>query len=230
MTFFTPIRLVGSLCRSEALHSGRPRPRLRRSPWGVLLRGLLVVALAAVSLSACREEPPKQQSQWNQAVKAAPAPKGWVNAKDGAFRVKIPGSYLDAYEAAGGEKLPDAQVILSLPSAQAIHGYIPVLVIDHAKVTSDPELVKSTLKQDTIYKDFKDFTVLTPTKVEGLNVLAMKWYYTYHEVEMTAFMTMVSGNNHAYALKQDVPNYALDTYQPIVEAVLQTWTWNEPQK
>lgn len=191
---------------------------------------LLAVILGGLLLSACGGPTDKPDSQWNQPVNAAPAPDGWVNGKDGAFRIQIPPNYLDAYDAVSGQKLPDAQVILSLPSDLALNGYIPALVIDHAKATSDPDVVKATLKEDDIYKDFTEFTVLHPTKVEGLNVLSMSWKYRYQEVEMTAFMTMVSGNNHAYALKQDVPDYALETYKPIVDTVLKTWTWNEPQK
>lgn len=223
MTLFTSTTNGGNLVSDRRRFQGLFR-------WlRAVLGCFLVGSLGAVCLAGCSWEPKKPESQWNQPVNAAPAPKGWVNSKDGAFRIKIPGSYLDAYDAASGEKLPDAQVILSLPSSQTLHGYIPVLVIDHAKATTDPDIVKKTLKKDKIYKTFKDFTVLNPTQVEGLNVLSMTWKYTYQEVEMTAFMTMVFGNNHAYALKQDVPDYALDTYKPIVEAVLKSWTWNEPQ-
>lgn len=189
----------------------------------------LACALALFSLTGCVKEK-KPSSPWNQPVKAQPAPKGWINSKDGAFRIKIPSPYLDAYDAVSGEKLPDAQIILSLPSNLALNGYIPVLVVDHAKANSDPDLVKESLKGDQIYKGYRDFNVLNPTQVEGLNVLEMTWKYTYQEVQMTAFMTMVSGNDHAYALKQDVPDYALETYRPIIDTVLKTWTWNEPKK
>lgn len=223
MTLFTSTTNGGNLV------SDRRRFQVLFRWLRAVLGCFLVGCLGLFSLAGCSLEPKKPESQWNQPINAAPAPKGWVNSKDGAFRIKIPGSYLDAYDAASGEKLPDAQVILSLPSSQALHGYIPVLVIDHAKATTDPDIVKKTLKKDKIYQTFKDFTVLNPTQVEGLNVLSMTWKYTYQEVEMTAFMTMVFGNNHAYALKQDVPDYALDTYKPIVEAVLKSWTWNEPQ-
>ena len=58
----------------------------------------------------------------------------------------------------------------------------------------------------------------------------MKWKYTFQEGQMTAFMTLVSGNNHAYAFKQDVPDYAMETYRPIIDTVLKTWTWNQPLK
>lgn len=195
------------------------------------LGGLLVL----FALGSCQFPPnlaagKKVESQWNQPVKAGPAPEGWVNSKDGAFRVKIPGDYLDAYDAVSGQKLPDAQVILSLPASGALKGYIPALVIDHAKATSDPDIVKQTLKKDPTYKTFKDFTVLKPVPMKDLNVLAMTWKYTYQEVQMTAFMTMVFGNDHAYALKQDVPDYALETYPPVVDTVLKTWTWNQAQK
>lgn len=193
-----------------------------------LFVGILLGVVALSGLSACAKPETKTPTQWNATITTTPAPQGWINGKDGAFRVQIPPYYLDAYEALSGSKLPDAQVVLSLPSDKALNGYIPVMVIDHAKATSDPDEVEKNLKQDPIYKGYQKFTVLNPTQVEGLNVLEMKWNYVYQEVEMTAFMTLVSGNNHAYALKQDVPDYALETYQPIIDSVLKTWTWNEP--
>lgn len=193
-----------------------------------LFMGILLGVVALSGLSACVKSETKTPTQWNATITTTPAPQGWINGKDGAFRVQIPPYYLDAYEALSGSKLPDAQVVLSLPSDKALNGYIPVMVIDHAKATSDPDEVEKNLKQDPIYKGYQKFTVLNPTQVEGLNVLEMKWNYVYQEVEMTAFMTLVSGNNHAYALKQDVPDYALETYQPIIDSVLKTWTWNEP--
>lgn len=199
----------------------------------VLILCLLMGILTPLSLSGCElpnfknNEEKQLESQWNQSIAASPAPQGWINSKDGAFRVKIPDKYLDAYDAVSGQKLPDAQVILALPASAALNGYVPALVIDHAKANSDPDVVEDTLKKDKIYKDYKDFTVLKPIEIEGLNVLSMTWKYTYKEIQMTAFMTMVSGNNHAYAIKQDVPDYALETYKPIVDTVLQTWTWNE---
>ena len=193
-----------------------------------LFMGILLGVVALSGLSACAKSETKTPTQWNATITTTPAPQGWINGKDGAFRVQIPPYYLDAYEALSGSKLPDAQVVLSLPSDKALNGYIPVMVIDHAKATSDPDEVEKNLKQDPIYKGYQKFTVLNPTQVEGLNVLEMKWNYVYQEVEMTAFMTLVSGNNHAYALKQDVPDYALETYQPIIDSVLKTWTWNEP--
>jgi hypothetical protein len=195
-----------------------------------VLVGIVLSAVALSGLSACAKKDSETATQWNSTIVTTPAPKGWINGKDGAFRVQIPSSYLDAYDAISGSKLPDAQVVLSLSSDKSLNGYVPVMVIDHAKANSDPDEVQKNLKQDPIYKDYKKFTVLNPTQVEGLNVLEMKWNYVYQEVEMTAFMTLVSGNNHAYALKQDVPDYALETYQPIIDSVLKTWTWNDPVK
>ena len=214
-----------TVCSSSSRLSASKLRWLRRSLAGILLG---VVALSG--LSACAKEETKTPTQWNATIVTTPAPEGWVNGKDGAFRVQIPPSYLDAYDAISGSKLPDAQGVLTLPSGKALNGYVPVMVIDHAKATSDPDEVEKNLKQDPIYKGYKKFTVLNPTQVEGLNVLEMKWNYVYQEVEMTAFMTLVSGNNHAYALKQDVPDYALETYQPIIDSVLKSWTWNEPVK
>lgn len=214
-----------TLCKSSSQLSTSKLRWLRR-----FLAGILLGVVALSGLSACAKEKTKTPTQWNATIVTTPAPEGWVNGKDGAFRVQIPPSYLDAYEAISGSKLPDAQVVLSLPSDKALNGYVPVMVIDHAKATSDPDEVEKNLKQDPIYKGYKNFTVLNPTQVEGLNVLEMKWNYVYQEVEMTAFMTLVSGNNHAYALKQDVPDYALETYQPIIDSVLKSWTWNEPVK
>lgn len=203
-------------------------PGKRRRFKQILAAALLIPLTAAMSTACAKEEKPP--SQWNTTIRTTPAPEGWLNSKDGAFRIQVPSAYLDAYDAVSGSKLPDAQMILSLPSENALNGYVPVLVIDHAKATSDPDVVESNLKEDPVYKGYKNFTVLNPTQVEGLNVLEMKWQYVFQEVEMTAFMTMVSGNNHAYALKQDVPDYALDTYQPIIDQVLKTWTWNEAIK
>lgn len=196
----------------------------------VIRRTLVVLLTAAVCLtvlSACIGEKKSPEKRINNPISAAPAPPGWVNSKDGAFRIKLPESYLDAYDAVSGQELPDAQVILSLPSSLALNGYVPVLVIDHAQATTDPDIVKKNLAQDEIYRDFTDFTVLNPTQVEGMNILEMTWRYRYQEVEMTAFLTMASGNNYAYALKQDIPDYALETYQPIIDVVLSSWTWNE---
>ena len=114
-----------------------------------------------------------------------------------------------------------------MSSNLALNGYIPALVIDHSQVVSDPKDIEAALKKDDIYKDYANFTVLNPVKVEGMNVLEMKWNYVYQEVQMTAFLSVVSANNRSYALKQDVPDYALEAYQPIIDTVLKTWTWNK---
>lgn len=215
---------------SRGKSSQRPgNRRAARIVLGIIV-AVIVLGLMSFGLVGCAGEKKSGKSPWNQTIKTTPAPSGWVNSKDGAFRVKIPPAYLDAYDAVQGTKLPDAQVVLSLPSDMALNGYIPVMVIDHAKATSDPQMVEKSLKTDDIYKDYTDFVVLNPTQVEGLNVLEMKWKYTFQEVQMTAFMTLVSGNNHAYAFKQDVPDYAMETYRPIIDTVLKTWTWNQPLK
>lgn len=188
---------------------------------------LLLCVLAVFTLAACSGQDTDLTPRSNRTIKADPAPDGWVNSADGAFRIKIPENYHDAFETVGGKELPDAQVILSMSSDLALNGYIPALVIDHSQVVSDPKDIEAALKKDDIYKDYANFTVLNPVKVEGMNVLEMKWNYVYQEVQMTAFLSVVSANNHSYALKQDVPDYALEAYQPIIDTVLKTWTWNK---
>lgn len=193
------------------------------------LLGIALAAVLAASLSACAQgkesESKESESSAHPTVSAPAAPAGSVNSADGMFQVKIPDPYLDAFASSNGQNLPDAQVILAPPAAYAIEGIVPAIVIDNARVVTDADAVESTAKEDPQFKSMRNFKQLESPPAGHANVLYVTWEYTRDDVALQMFMCFISGNNLAYAIKQEIPVSGLSNFSPAIEDIVRSWTW-----